>query len=294
MKEPLAPALHLVPEPGHVLQGDLRLGGQGAAAFEGERLGRLEADLLPLQRPGRLLRRYRPQVDGDVHRRARRHQPLQEAGGQGAGPLAQVQRAHEAVSDAHRAPVDFDLNGSALVERGRRAAEGGRYQEHPQLAAAQGLDGQPGPCQQPTQVIDAPEFADRVEAPVENAVAGLQVGEQPPKRFGRRSGLRGQVLRLGLPELLPHPFQARRVLPDEQLRREVEGVERPGEGPQLRLVQLQAHHLADAQLHPVQAHGTVVLDVRHHEAQGQRRWRLGSGWLGLPSASRDSFKQLLQ
>ena len=294
MKEPLAPALHLVPEPGHVLQGDLRLGGQGAAAFEGERLGRLEADLLPLQRPGRLLRRYRPQVDGDVHRRARRHQPLQEAGGQGAGPLAQVQRAHEAVSDAHRAPVDFDLNGSALVEGGRRAAEDGRYQEHPQLAAAQGLDGQPGPCQQPAQVIDAPEFADRVEAPVENAVAGLQVGEQPPKRFGRRSGLRGQVLRLGLLSFSRIPSRRGGCCRMSSCAGKSRALSAPAEGPQLRLVQLQAHHLADAQLHPVQAHGTVVLDVRHHEAQGQRRWRLGSGWLGLPSASRDSFKQLLQ
>ena len=82
VEEPLAPALDLVAETGDVLQGDLRLRGHGAAPLEGEGLGRLEAHLLPLQRPGRLLRRYRADVDGQVHRRARRHQPLEEAGGQ--------------------------------------------------------------------------------------------------------------------------------------------------------------------------------------------------------------------
>ncbi len=82
VEEPLAPALDLVAQAGDVLQGDLRLGGHGASPLEGERLGRLEAHLLPLQRPRRLLRRYRADVDGEVHRRSGCHQPLEEAGGQ--------------------------------------------------------------------------------------------------------------------------------------------------------------------------------------------------------------------
>ena len=173
--------MHLVPEPGHVLQGDLRLRGHGAAPLEGEGLGRLEADLLPLQGPRRLLSRYRADVDGQVHRRARRHQPLQEAGGQRPGPLAQVEGADHAVSDAHVAPVDLDLDLPVLVHVGRRAAQGGRYEKHPKLAASQRMDGQTGPCEQAAQVVDPGELADGVEAPVEDAVAGLKVGEQPPQ-----------------------------------------------------------------------------------------------------------------
>ena len=82
VEEPLPAPLHLVPEPGHVLQGDLRLRGHGAAPLEGEGLRRLEAHLLPLQRPGRLLGGNRADVDGQVHRRSGGHQPLEEAGGQ--------------------------------------------------------------------------------------------------------------------------------------------------------------------------------------------------------------------
>ena len=51
VEEPLPAPLHLVPETGDVLQGDLRLRGHGAAPLEGEGLRRLEAHLLPLQRP---------------------------------------------------------------------------------------------------------------------------------------------------------------------------------------------------------------------------------------------------
>ena len=131
------------------------------------------------------------------------------------------------------------------------------------------MDGQPGPREEAPQLVDAGQLADGVETPVEDAVAGLKVGEQPPQGLGGRLRLRGKVVRLGLLQLLPHPAQARRVLPDEKLGREVQGVERPGEGPQLRLVDLQPHHLADAELHPVQAHRAVVLDVREHEEQGQ-------------------------
>ena len=124
VEQPLPAPLDLVPEPGDVLQGDLRLGGHGAAPLEGEGLGRLEAHLLPLQRPGRLLRRYRADVDGQVHRRSRRHQPLEEAGGQRTGPLAQVKGAHENPADAQVAAVDPDLDGRLLVELGRGAPQG--------------------------------------------------------------------------------------------------------------------------------------------------------------------------
>ena len=123
------------------------------------------------------------------------------------------------------------------------------------------MDGEPSPRQQPAQVVDAPELAHGVEAPVEDAVAGLKVGEQTPKGLGGGPRLRGQVLRLGLLEVLSQPSQAGRVLPDEKLRREVQGVERPGEGSQLRLVYFESHHLADAELHPVQAHRAVVVQV---------------------------------
>ena len=141
------------------------------------------------------------------------------------------------------------------------------------------VDGQPGPRQQAAKVVDAGELAHGVEAPVEDAVAGLKLGEQTPEGLGGGPRLRWKVGGLGLLQLLPHPFQAGRVLSYEQLRREVQGVERPGEGPQLRLVQLQAHHLAHPQLHPVQAHRAVVVEVGQHEEQGQLGRELESGWL---------------
>ena len=214
---------------------------------------------------------------------------------------------------------DLDLDGGLLVELGGRAAEGCGHQEHAELPALQQVDGKSRPCKQSAKIVDAGRLAHGVEAPVEDAVAGLKVGEQTPEGLGGRSGLRGKVLRLGLPELLPHPFQARRVLPDEQLGREVQGVERPGECAELRLVDLQPHHLAHAELHPVQAHRAVVVQVRQHEEQGQLGRELGSR--GLPfrvlrigrdsrfrrlrrsggpvrdaprSSLRDSFNQLLQ
>ena len=166
-------------------------------------------------------------MDGQVHRRARRHQPLQEAGGQGAGPAAQVQRADQAVSDAHVSAAYLHLDRLLLVELGGGAAEGCDHQEHAKLAASQRVHGQPRPCQQAAQVVDTGELAHGVEAPVEDAVAGLKVGEQSLKGLAGGPGLRGKVLRLCLLEVLSQAFQARRVLSDEQLRREVEGVERP-------------------------------------------------------------------
>ena len=116
-------------------------------------------------------------MDGQVHRGSRRHESLQEAGGQGPGPLAQVQGADEAVSDAHVAASYLHVDGTLLVELGGGAAEGCRYEHHPKLAASQGVDGEPGPCQQAAKIVDAVELAHGVEAPVEDAVAGLKVGQ---------------------------------------------------------------------------------------------------------------------
>ena len=166
--------------------------------------------------------------------------------------------------------------GVILVEVRGGASESCGDKEHPQLPAPQRMHRQPGPRQQPAKVVDAPELAHGVEAPVEDAVSVLQLGEQALQGLGRRPRLRRQVGRPGFSELLPHPVQARRVLPDEQLRGEVEGVERAREGPQLRLVDLEPHHLADAELHPVEAHRPVVLEVRQHEEEGQVGRRLGS------------------
>ena len=297
MKQPLTAPLHLVAQPGHVLQGDLRLRRHGAPPLEGEGLGRLESDLLPLKGAGRLLGGYRPDVDGQVHRRSRRHEALEEAGGQRPGPLAQGKGADEALAYAQVAAAYLHFDGGLLVELGGRAAQGGGYEEHPQLSSSQGVDGQPGPRQQAPQLVDPLELAHGVEAPVEDAVAGFQLGQQPLQ--GLRGGLRlrGQALRLRLLEALTQPFQSRRVLSDEKLRREVQGVERPGEGSQLRLVDLQAHHLADAELHPVQAHRPVVVQVGQHEEQGQLRQGLGGrgrGFHDLRAGRKSTFLPVLR
>ena len=144
----------------------------------------------------RLLRRYRPQVDGQVHRRSRRHEALQEAGGQRPGPLAQVQRAHETPAcllprqaDSHVAAVDLHLHGRLLaclsvrqVHLRGRTAEGGCQEEHPKLTAPERMHGQPGPRQQAAQLVNPPELADGVEAPVQDAVALFQARSAGPRR----------------------------------------------------------------------------------------------------------------
>ena len=162
----------------------------------------------------------------------------------------------------------------------------------------------PGPRQQAPQLVHAGELAHGVEAPVQDAVAGLKVCQEPLQGLAGSLRLRGEVAGLGLLQLLPHRSQAGRVLPDEQLHRKVQGVERPGERPQLGFVDLQAHQLAHAQLHAVQPHRAVVFEVGQHEEQGQVGWRLGrrlrgllrSGIPGLRllSAAYESFKCVLQ
>ena len=124
MKEALPAPLHLVTQAGNVLQGDLRLGGEGAAPVHGEGLGRLEPDLLPLQRAGCLLCRYGSQVDGEVHRHAGRHEALEEPWRKRAGPAAQVERPGQVSPDAEVAPVHLDLYGRVLVDLRGRAAQG--------------------------------------------------------------------------------------------------------------------------------------------------------------------------
>ena len=115
MEEALAPALHLVAQAGDVLQGDLGLGGHGASPAQGEGLRRLEAHLLPLQGAGGLLCGYGAEVDGEVHGRTGGHQPLEEAGGECAGPAPQMERADQALADADLATVDRHLDALVLV-----------------------------------------------------------------------------------------------------------------------------------------------------------------------------------
>ncbi len=80
------------------------------------------------------------------------------------------------------------------------------------------------------------------------------------------------------------PAQARRVLAARGAAPGSPGRSGPRRRPQLGLVHLQPHHLADAQLHPVQAHRPVVLQVGQHEEQGQVGRRLGGRYRApLPS-----------
>ena len=163
-------------------------------------------------------------MDGQVHRRARRHESLEEAGAQRPGPLGQVEGADKPVPDAHVAAAHLHLHRRLLVELAGSPAQGCGYEEHPQPVSAERVDGQAAPRQHPPQLVHAGELAHGVEASVEDAVPGLKVGQQPAQGLGGRPRLRGQVVRLGVPQLLPQPAQARRVLPDEQLDGEVAGV----------------------------------------------------------------------
>ena len=92
---------------------------------------------------------------------------------------------------AHVAAVDLHLDRRLLVELGGRAAQGGCYEKHAELPPLEAVDGQTGPCQQAAQVVDALELAHGVEAPVEDAVAGLKLGEQPLEGLGGLPRLRG-------------------------------------------------------------------------------------------------------
>ena len=210
-----------------------------------------------------------------------------------------MQRAHEAVPDADLAAVDRDLGGRVFVDLARRAAEGRGEQQHAQLAAHKRVDGESGPRQQAAQFARPLELADGVEAAVEDAVAALQFAEQPPQRVRGRRRLRGQARGLRRREIVAQLAEPGRVLAHEQLEGEVTGVERAREGPQLRLVQLEAEHLADAELHAVEAYRAVLLQVREHEGERQPRrglrhrgLRLGFDRLGGGPAGQDRRRAL--
>ena len=130
---------------------------------------------------------------------------------------------------------------------------------------------------------------------------GLQAGQKVPQAVGGIAGLAGQVLRLGFFKIVPQTLKHLRVLADQQLHRKVQGIQGTGEGPKLGLVQLQSHHLHHRQLHAVQPHRAVLLQVGEHEEKRQRGRRLGFrrpfGWFngfgsnGFGVAGRGGFAE---
>ncbi len=182
-----------------------------------------------------------------------------------------MQRTRKVVADLDLAAVELDLDGGLLVELARGAAEGGGEHEHAQLAAGEGVDGEAGAHEQGAQLAHALVLADGVEAAVEDALAPLQLAEQPAQRLCGRLRSRGQALRLRSFEVVAELAETGRVLAHEQLQGEVAGVEGAGEGSEPRLVQLQAEHLADPELLAVEAHGAVVLEVGEHEGEREAR-----------------------
>ena len=201
--------------------------------------------------------------------------PCRKPGGQRAGPLAQVQRTGQVVADAEVATVDLHGQLGVFVPFLRRTAQGRGQQQEAQRFALQGENAQAAPGQQAPKLVHPVVFADCVEAPVQDALAGFQSGQQPAQGLGGLLRLLGKVAGLGFGQVLPQSCQNRLVLAHQQLHREVQGVQGTGEGPQLGFVQLQPHHLAHRQLHPVQAHRPVVFQVGQHEEQGQGGRRLG-------------------
>ena len=178
-------------------------------------------------------------------------------------------------ADADVAAVDLDLHFGVFVPVHRRPAQGRGQQQQPQGLARQGEDPQPGAGQQAPQFVGAGVLADGVEAAVQDAFPGLQAGQQPSQGVGGLLRLLGKVAGLGLGQGAPQGCQDRRVLAHQQLHREVQGVQRSGEGAELGLVQL----------HPIQPHRPVIFQVGQHEEQGQGRRRLGFrrrlGWFNV-------------
>ena len=116
VEQPLAAALHVVPQPAHIFERNLRLGRHRLATTQRERAGGLEPDLLPLQLPRRLVGRDR----------------------------SQVQRADEAFAEPNVALVDRDLDRFARVALGRRADQGGGDHELLKRVAIERMDAEPG------------------------------------------------------------------------------------------------------------------------------------------------------
>ena len=205
-------------------------------------------------------------MEREVHGRASGHEPLKEAGGERAWPLAEVEGADEPVADADVAAVDDDLDGFLAVAVCGRAAEGGCEQELAEGASDQRVDGEACAFEETAQVGCAVVLADGVEAAVEDAAAVLERGEEIVQRVCGGGGLRRQVRGLGVAEPLAQRGEIGRMLSDEELDGEVEGVERSGESAEFGFVEFEPQHLADGEFDAVDADGAVVLDVREHEA----------------------------
>ncbi|MCY4618713.1 MAG: hypothetical protein OXD50_09205 [Chloroflexi bacterium] len=110
------------------------------------------------------------------------------------------------------APVELDRHLRVLVDLPGGASESRGEHEHAQLAAGERVNGEPGAHEQGAELVHALVLADGVEAAVEDALASLQLAEQPPERFGSGGRTRRQIGRLRGLEVVAQLAQARRVL----------------------------------------------------------------------------------
>ena len=119
------------------------------------------------------------------------------------------------VPDADVAAVDLDGKLFLFVPVVGGAAQGRGQQQQLQRLALQGEHPQPGAGQQAPQLVGAGVFAHGVEAPVQDALAGFQRGQQPSQGLGGVAGLLRQVVGLGLGQGVSEGLQHRRVLPHQ-------------------------------------------------------------------------------
>ena len=77
------------------------------------------------------------------------------------------------------APVDLHLDLGHLVHLLGGTSQGRGQQKHPERAPREGMHRQPRLGQERPQLIGPPVLADGVEAAVQDAVAGLKLGQQP-------------------------------------------------------------------------------------------------------------------
>ena len=135
------------------------------------------------------------------------------------------------------------------------------------------MHGDPRAGQKAAQLARVLALRDGVEAAVEDAGARLEFGEQPALRARRGARLGGQTAGLGPLEIAPQSREVGRVLAHQELDGEVAGVEQAREGGQAGRVQLNPDQFGQAEPDPVQPHGALVVEVREHEAERQRRQR---------------------
>ena len=112
-----------------------------------------------------------------------------------------------------------------------------------------------------------------VESPVEYAVSGFEIGEEPARGRCCGVGALRQSFRLGAREFHTKVVETRRVLADEQLQGKIAGVERARERSYPGLVHLEPEGFADGQLLAVRPDGPVLLDARDHEQAWEFRRR---------------------